>query len=165
MSRASWLWTGPSPAGDRKLRAELEGGNCGPREASSTKLQADLVANQDSLRFWMVNIRQEGHSQRSTPQKRHTAHLRRRTHCTPRKLSGWDGGGNKSQPSTGGNCAYQAPSYLRFSGLGRPQNAGPTKSAPLWSTREPGTEWLRPVECIQPRASIRQFLAEQKPRA
>ena len=64
-----------------------------------------------------------------------------------------------------GVTARQAPDHLRCSGLGWPQNAGPTKSAPLWSTREPGTEWLRPGECIQPRDSIRQFLAEQKPRA
>ena len=115
VSRASWLWTGPSPTGDRKPRADLEGGNCGPREASSTKLQADFVANQDSLQFWMVNIPQEGHSQRSAPQKRHTEHLRRRTHCTPRKLSGWDRGGDKSQLSTGGNCSPStwSPEVLR----------------------------------------------------
>ena len=39
----------------------------------------------------MVDISQEGHSQRSAPQKRHMAHLRIRAHCTPRKPSGWDG--------------------------------------------------------------------------
>ena len=41
---------------------------------------------------------------------------------------------------------------------------GPTESAPLWSTREPEPERLRPGEYMQPGASIRQFPAEQ-PRA
>ena len=45
--------------------------NRGPREASYTKLQAGFVANQDFLGFCMVDIRWEGHSQRSAPQKRH----------------------------------------------------------------------------------------------
>ena len=27
---------------------------------------------------------------------------------------------------------------------GRAQNTGPTESVPLWSTREPEPEWLRP---------------------
>ena len=139
----------------------MEGGIRGPREASYTKLQADFVANQDFLGFWMVDICQEGRSQRSAPQKRHTAHLRRLARCTPRKLSGWDEGGDKSQPSTGDDCTHQAPGHLSCSDLGWAQNAGPTKSAPLWSTREPEPEWFRPGECMQPRASIRQFPAEQ----
>ena len=90
----------------------------------------------------MVDICWEGHSQRSAPQKRHMAHLRRCSCCTPRKLSSWDGGGDKSQPSTGGNCARQAPGHLSCSDLGWAQNAGPTKSAPLWSTRKPEPEQL-----------------------
>ena len=142
----------------------LEGGNHGPREASSTKLQAGFIANQESLGFWIVNIHREGCSQRLAPQKRHMAHLRRCTRCTPRKPSGWDGGGDKLQPSTRGDCAHQEPGHLSCPYLGWAQNAGPTKSAPLWSTQEPEPERLRPGECIQPRASIRQFPAEQ-PRA
>ena len=67
---------------------EPEGGNRGPREVSSTKLQASFFANQDSLGFWTVNICQEGPGQRPAPQRRHRAHLRRCTHCTPRKPSG-----------------------------------------------------------------------------
>ena len=39
--------------------------------ASYTKLQADFLANQDSLGFWTVDIHLEGRSQRSAPQKRH----------------------------------------------------------------------------------------------
>ena len=57
--RASRLQTGPSPARDKQARrgwAEMEGGNCCPREASSTKLQAGFVANQDFLGYWTVDI-------------------------------------------------------------------------------------------------------------
>ena len=139
-------------------------GNHSPREALSTKLQADFFANQDFLVFWTVNICQEGHSQRSAPWKRHTAHLRRRTCCTPRKPSGRDRGGDKMQPSTRGDCTCQAPGCLSCSDLGQAQNTGPTKCAPLWNTREPEPEWLRPGECMQHRARIRQFPAEH-PRA
>ena len=85
----------------------------------------------------------------------------RRACCTPRKPSGWDGGGDKSEPSTGGNYARQGNGHLRCLDLGQAQNAGPTKSAPLWSTREPEPEGLRPGKCMQPRARCRQFPAEQ----
>ena len=49
----------------------------------------------------MVDIHREGCSQRSVPQKRLMAHLRRCTSCTSRKPSGRDRGGNKSQPQLG----------------------------------------------------------------
>ena len=68
--------------------------------------------------------------------------------------SGWDGGGDKMQPPTGGDCACQAPGHLSCLDLGRAQNAGPTESAPLWSTRVPEPERLRPGKCIQPRAGL-----------
>ena len=58
------------------------------------------------------------------------------------------------QPSTGSDYARQTPGHLSCLDLGLVQNAGPTKSASLWSTREPEPEWLRPRECIQPRESI-----------
>ena len=98
LTRASWLRTGPSPQETgRGGQPESERGNRSPREASSTKLQAGFVANQDVLGFWMIDIRREGHSQRSASQKRHTAHLRRRAHCIPRKPSSRDRGGDKSK--------------------------------------------------------------------
>ena len=106
--------------------AEPEGGNHGPREASSTKLQAGFDANQDFLGFWMVDFRREGHNQRSTPWKRHTEHLKRCTSCTPRRLSGRDKEGDKSQPSTGGDCARQAPGHLSCSDLERAQRQAQT---------------------------------------
>ena len=59
------------------------------------------------------------------------AHLRRCTHCTPRKGSGWDGGGDKTHTPLGADCAHQVPGHLSCSDLGRVKNAGPTESAPL----------------------------------
>ena len=134
---------------------EPERGNLGPREVSSTKLQAGSVANQNFWGFWMVDICQEGCSQRSAPQKRHMACLRQSSHCSPRKPSSWDGGGDKMHPQSGEDCARQAPGHLSCSDLGRAQNAGPTKSAPLWSIREP--ERFRSGKCTQSRAHFRQF--------
>ena len=59
------------------------------------------------------------------------------------------------------NHAHQAPGHLSCSNLGRVLNTGPTKSALLWDTHVPEPEQLRPGKCIQPRASLRQFPAEQ----
>ena len=162
LSRASRLQTSLSSARDRHATAARAGRGTitAPREASYTKLQADFIVNQDFLGFRMVDIHREGCSQRSAPQKRHMAHLRRHSCCTPRKPSGYDGGGDKSQPSTGGDCACQAPGDLSCSDLGQAQNAGPTKFAPIWSTREQEPKQLRSGECMQPRACNREFPAE-----
>ena len=73
----------PQPETGRRGQPEVEGGNHSPREAFSTKLQADFIANQDFLGFWKVDIRWEGRSQRSAPQKRHKAHLRRHAIAHP----------------------------------------------------------------------------------
>ena len=58
----------------------MERGNHSRREASSTKLQAGFIANQDFLGFWTVDI-----------------HLRRCASCTTRKPSSRDGEDDKSQ--------------------------------------------------------------------
>ena len=71
----------------------MEGGNCCPREASSTKLQAGFVANQDFLGFWTVNI-----------------HLRRCAGCTPRKPSGRDG-----EEINRSDHTHQTPGHLSCS--------------------------------------------------
>ena len=136
-------------------------GQLQPQRGIIYQTASRLHCNQDFLGFRMVDIRQDGFSQRSAPQKRHTAHLRRCSRCTPGKPSGWDGGGDKTHPPTGGDCTRQAPGHLSCSDLGRAQNAGPTESAPLWRTREPEPEWLRPGKYTQPRARLRQFPAEQ----
>ena len=57
--------------------------------------------------------------------------------------------------------AHQTPHHSSCSELGRAQNAGPMESAPLRTTRVPEPEWLRPGRCMQPRAGLRRFLAEQ----
>ena len=80
----------PPPETGRRGQPELEGGNCGRSEAPHTKRQADFSANQD---FWTIDIGWEGRNQTPAPQKRHTEHLSRCAHCTPRKPSGWDQGG------------------------------------------------------------------------
>ena len=104
----------------------------------------------------MVDFHQEGHSQRSALQRRHTAQLRQHSRCAPRKPSSWDRGGDKV-PSPAGDSAHQAPGHMSHLELGRAQNAGPAESVPLWSTREPEPERLRPGKCRQPRACFRQF--------
>ena len=105
----------------------------------------------------MVDTRQEGHSQRSAPHRRHMAHMRRCSHCAPGKPSNQDQGGDKMHCPTQVESAHQASGRLSCSDLGRAQNAGPTKSVPVWSTREPEPERLRSGKCSQPRAHLRQF--------
>ena len=58
----------------------------------------------------------------------------------------------------------QTPHHLSCSDLGRAQNAGPTESALLRTTRVPEPKRLKSGRCMQPRASLRRFPAEQ-PRA
>ena len=54
------------------------------------------------------------------------------------------------QPPTGGYCARQAAGHLSCSDLERAQNAGPNKSAPLWSTPESEPEHLDPGSACNP---------------
>ena len=115
------------------------------------------VANQVFLGSWMVDNRQEGHSQRSAPQRRHIAQLRQCSRWAPRKQSIWNRGGDKMHHPTWGECAHQAPGHLSWSDLGRAQNAGPPNSVPLWITWKPEPEQLSPVRFKQPRAHLRQF--------
>ena len=64
----------------------------------------------------------------------------------------------------GSDCTHQTPHHLSCSDLGRAQNAGPTESGPLRTTRVPEPEQLGPGRCRQPKASHGWFPAEQ-PRA
>ena len=85
------------------------------------------VANQVFLGSWMADVRQEGRSQRSALQRRHIAHLRQRSCCTPRKPSSWDPGGGKTHRPTWEECTHQTPSSSS------PELLGPgkgTKSRP-----------------------------------
>ena len=146
-------WSIPLPEAGRQAGASQswkERGKLGPIPYQTVRRLA--VTNQVFLGSWTVDIHQEGQSQRSAPQKRHTAHLRRRSCCAPRKPSSWPQGGDKMHHPMWGECARQAPGGLSCSDLGRAQNAGPTESVPLWNTREPEPEWLRSGKCTQPRA-------------
>ena len=60
--------------------------------------------------------------------------------------------------------AHQTLHRLSYSDLGRAQNAGPNESVPLRTTWVPEPEQLRPGRCMQPRAGLGRFPAEQ-PRA
>ena len=69
-------------AGDRQ--SQKARGKLGPRDAILYQTASRLpVANRVFLGSWTVDIHQEGHSQRSAPKRRHTAHLRWHSHCTP----------------------------------------------------------------------------------
>ena len=76
-------------AGDGQSQKQRD--KLGPRGGTPFQTVSRLpAANQVFLGSWMVDIRQEGRSQRSAPQRRHTAHLRWRSRCSPRKPSSWD---------------------------------------------------------------------------
>ena len=91
-------WPIPPPEAERQAgdsQSQKARGNLSPRDSILHQTVSRLpVANQVFLGSWMVDICQEGCSQRSTLQRRHTAHLRRQSCSTPRKLSGWDQGGD-----------------------------------------------------------------------
>ena len=76
--RASQLQTGPYPTSGREAggrQPELERDNLGPRDHILHQTASRLpVVNQMFLGSWTVDMHQEGHSQRSAPQRRHTAH-------------------------------------------------------------------------------------------
>ena len=166
-SRASQLYTGPSfmLEAERQVhdsQSQKARGKLGPRDAILYQTASRLpVANQVFLGSWMVDICQGGRSQRSAPQRRHMAHLRWCSRCTPRTLSGWDRGGDKTHRPTWGVCAHQALGRRSCSDLGRAQKAGPTKSVPLWRTRECEPEWFRPGKCTQPRPTLDSSPPEQ----
>ena len=131
-------------------------GNLGLRDGILYQTVSRLsVANQVFLGSWMVDICQEGHSQRSAPQRIHMAHLRCHSCCAPRKPSDWDG--DKMHRPTCRVCTCKTPGHLSCLYLGRAEYTGPTESVPLWSTREPEPERLRPGKCTQTRARLREF--------
>ena len=71
--------------------------NLGPRDGILYQTASRLpVANKDFLGFWTLDIRWEGCSQRSAPQKKHRAHLRCHSHSARRKMSGRDRGSDKT---------------------------------------------------------------------
>ena len=138
--RASQQQNGPSPAGGREAggwQPEPEKGNLSPRDGILYQTASRIpVANQVFLGSWTVDIHQEGCSQRSAPQRRHTAHLRWHSHWTPRNQVSGSGEVIRCTAHLG---RVHPPNtwWHELLGPGRAQNAGPTESVPLWSTREP----------------------------
>ena len=72
-----------------------------PETTSSTKLSRLPVANHVFLGSWMVDICQEGHSQRPALQRRYMAHLRWLSRSAPREPKNWDRGDDKTHHPTG----------------------------------------------------------------
>ena len=92
-----WLETGRQAGAARARKRQSQ-----PQRGILYKTASRLsFANQDFLGFRVVDIRREGPSQGSAPQKRHMAYLRRAHLLPPRKLSGWDGGGDKTHHTWG----------------------------------------------------------------
>ena len=92
-------------------RARRQGANLAPETGIPYQTSSRLPdANQVFLGSWMADVRQEGRSQRSALQRRHIAHLRQRSCCTPRKPSSWDPGGGKTHRPTWEECTHQTPS-------------------------------------------------------
>ena len=122
-------------------------GNLGPRDGILHQTVSRLpVANQVFLGSWMVDICQEGCSQRAASQRTHTAHLRWCSCDTPGKLSGWDRGGDKMHrpPGTGCSSSTWLPELLRpgkgtnlYSTHSGPENLN-LSSLDLGSARNPG---------------------------
>ena len=135
-------------------RGERKGANSAPETASPTKLQTGFQSQtKDFLRFWMVDIHQEGCSQRSAPRRetRHTGPARWKlrlglgggkscctwgecTNQAPGCLSCSDWGRHKTQaqPSL---CLCGVPKNLNLSGLGlgSARNSGPAPCRATWS--------------------------------
>ena len=85
--RASGLWTSPSSTGGIEAggrQPESARGKLGPRDGILYPTVSRLpIANPVFLGSWTVDVCQEGHSQRSAPQRRHTTLLRQRSRCAP----------------------------------------------------------------------------------
>ena len=109
------LWTSPAPP-ETGGRGEGKGANLAPKMASPTTLQTGLqFLTKDFLRFWMVNIHWEGHSETQGAGTR-----------PGRAGTGAGAAEGRRRPSSS-----WLPELLR---PGKAQNAGPTEPVLLWST-------------------------------
>ena len=150
----------PPPEAERQAgegQSQKARGNLDPRGGILYQTASRLpVANQVFMGSLMLDIHQEGRSQRSAPQRRHTAHLRRRSRCTYRKLSSWDRGGDKTHRLLGSVLSPSTWSPELF-GPGKGTKHRPNRVCALVEYREPEPGWLKPGKCTQPRARFRQF--------
>ena len=94
--RASQLQTSPAPADRGREAGGLQPEQEGKRQSWLQKrhpppnCEQAPSCSQVFLGSWTLDICQEGCSQRSAPQRRHTAHLRQCSCSAPRKRRGWD---------------------------------------------------------------------------
>ena len=157
--KASRLHTGPSPttggreAGEPQPELEGKGQSRPQRWHPPPNVSRPSVANHVFLGSWTVDIRQEGHSLRSAPQRRHTAHLRQCSHGESGKLSGQMQEVIKT---------YHAPRTVRLPRTWSPELLRPgkgTKCTPslVCALAEyPRPEQLRPGKCRKCRVRFRQ---------
>ena len=131
--RASPLQTRPSPPRGREAGCDSQSqkarGCCNLRPIDGIFHQTVNripAANHVFLRSRMVDIHQESHSLRSALQRRHMAHLRGRSHGSPRKLSSWDQGGDKT---------HHPPGTVRSPRIWLPELLGPGKGTKHTSNR------------------------------
>ena len=136
--RAGRLQTSPSPHQRQRGRREIA--RDWRREASPTTLweYSQLLTKSSWHPGWLTAARRvAAWDQLSSGDTRHYWDGCLRAH--PGNPSAWTGEVFKIYDHLG-QCARQAPGRLSCSDLGRAQNACPTKSVPLWSTREPERE-------------------------
>ena len=94
----------PQRQGGRRGQPEPERGNLGPREASSTKLQAGpRLLTRTSWDSGRLTSTGRG-AVRDQLRRRDTAHLSRPCPLPPRKPSGWDGEVMRRTPHLGRLC-------------------------------------------------------------
>ena len=103
--------------------------------APPTKQQTVFqLLTKDFLRFWMVDIRREGCSQKSAPQNRHMAHPAGESAL--KFLAAWAAraGRHKTQAQPSMRlCGVPRNPNLSGSGLGSARNAGPAPWRAAWS--------------------------------
>ena len=104
----------PPEEADRQGR-----GNLGPSDGILHQIVSSLpFTNEDFPGSWVDDIHQDGLSQRSAPQRRHTAHLRQRSHGAPRNPRGWTREVIRRIAQLG-ECTHQAPGRLSSSDFRR----------------------------------------------
>ena len=156
--------TGPFPFRGREAggsQSRKARGNLGPRYGILHQTASRLpVASHVFLESWRVDICQEGRSQRSAPQRRHTAHPRRHSHCTPRKPSGWEGGGDKTHRPPGRGCSPStwSPELLR---PGKGTKRRPNRACAFVECREPEPEGSDLGSACNTGPALHSFPAEQ----
>ena len=160
-SRVNLLLTSPSTIGDWQVRAaRVRRGQSQPQRGITLPncKQASLLTKTSWDSGWSTSAgRVAARDQLPRRDTRHTWECAPVVH--PENRAAGTGEAISCRDHT---C--QTPGHLSGSDLGRAQNAVPTESVPLRSTWVPEPERLRPGKCIQPRAGLREFLAEQ-PRA